>query len=110
MGVRFFYIFNLVGFLLLWGLFGSDAAAPQNELNLHSTALPIENTQVAQQGSDTLGIPVNGEPNPVLMEVVAFYGLIGLAAFFLILALLNFVNKSETPHREAAQSDETHRN
>lgn len=46
------------------------------------------------------------------MEIVVFYGLIGLTALFLVLALLKFVNKAGSPSTEhkAPPLDETHKN
>ena len=68
---------SLVGFFLLWGVFGF-AAAPRNELSIVQATLPAD-TPVA-------GIPATGQAEPLLMEIIVFYGLIGLTALFLILA------------------------
>jgi hypothetical protein len=48
--------------------------------------------------TDSAGIPVTGKPEPVLTEILVFYGLIGITALFLILALLNVANKSTAPY------------
>ena len=47
------------------------------------------------------GIPLTGESEPVLTEIVVFYGLIGLTALFLTLALLNFANKWISPNKQS---------
>jgi hypothetical protein len=106
------YTFSLVGFFLMWGLFGFVAAAPRGEPNFRVTVLPVEATTVLPGTTDSAGMPVTGEPEPALMEIVVFYGLIGLTALFLILALLNIANKSTAPYvqRKHPPSDDAHSN
>jgi len=91
------YLLSLVGFFLMWDVFGFVAAAPRNAPDLQATVLPAENTEVVPEATDPAGIPVTGEPEPLWTEILMFYGLIGLAALLLILALLNFANKSTAP-------------
>ena len=98
MNRRLTYAFGLVGFFLMWGVFGFAAGAQRNEPQAPATLAPVENTPVIPEGTSSAGIPVTGRPAPVLTEVVVFYGLIGLTASFLILALLNFANKSTAPY------------
>ena len=81
----------------MWGVFGFAAGAPRGELGLQATQPPVENTP-ALPATDSVGLPVTGRPEPVLTEVVVFYGLIGFTALFLVLALLNIANKPTAPY------------
>lgn len=92
------YLFGLVGFFLMWGVFGFVAAAPRGEPNMQATVPPVENTPVMPEATGPAGIPVTGDPEPVLTEIVVFYGLIGITALFLVLALLNVANKTSAPY------------
>ena len=98
MNRRLRYAFGLVGFFLMWGVFGFAAGAQRNQPETPATLAPVEDTPVIPEATSAAGIPVTGRPAPVLTEVVVFYGLIGLTASFLILALLNFANKSTAPY------------
>ncbi|HJQ13903.1 MAG TPA: hypothetical protein VJ830_04070 [Anaerolineales bacterium] len=102
------YFVSLVGFLLTWGVFGSMAATPRSEPSLQATV--PQNTAIPPETTNLMGIPVTGEPEPLWADILGFYGLIGLAALFLILALLNFVNKSIAPSvgRKGPPSKKTH--
>jgi hypothetical protein len=112
MNRKMIYVFGLVGFFLMWGVFGFAAAAPRGEADLEATLQPVENTPILPAETEAVGIPVTGETEPVWIEVVGFYGLIGLAAMFLILALLSFANKLTAPavERKGPPSEETHKN
>jgi hypothetical protein len=105
------YIFSLAGFFSMWGMFGFTVTASSIEVVLQETPSPMETTPVAPGATSSEGIPVTGEPAPVWTEIVVFYGLIGLTALFLILALLILANKSTVPHVEhkGPTSDKTHR-
>jgi hypothetical protein len=111
MKTRRMYIGCLVGFLLLWGMFGFTAAPLHGETVLQGTPLPVESTPVEPGATNSAGIPVTAEPEPVWTEILVFYGLIGLTALFLILALLNIANKSTAPYVEpkGTTSDKAHR-
>ena len=104
------YILSLAGFLSMWGMFGFTVTASRSEVLLQETPSSMEATPVAPDATSSNGIPVTGEPAPVWTEIVVFYGLIGLTALFLILALLNLANKSTVPHVEhkGPTSDKTH--
>ena len=91
------FAFSLVGFFLMWGVFGFAAAAPRNEPSLLQAAVRAEKTAVVPADTPVGGIPATGQTEPVLMEIIVFYGLIGLTALFLILALLSLANKSTAP-------------
>lgn len=111
MSRKMIYFFSLVGFFLMWGLFGFAAAAPRSELNLLATVPPVETTPIDSGVTEAVGIPVTGESEPVWIEILGFYGLIGLAALSLILALLNFANKATAPYtnHKVPPSEETHK-
>lgn len=104
---RLAYTFILVGFFVTGGTFGLAAAAPHAQPGVPATVLPVETT-APQQVTDSAGVPVTGEAEPVLREILVFYGLIGLTGLFLILALLNFINKppaSYTNHKGRSSDD-----
>jgi hypothetical protein len=96
-------LLSLVGFFLMWGVFGFAAAAPRGEPDVRVKVPLVENTVVVSEATSAAAIPVTGEPEPLWTEVLVFYGSIALAALFVILALLNFVNRftktsEKTPH------------
>ena len=105
------YVFGLVGFFMMWGVFGFAAAAPRADPNLQATVPSVVDTPVFQPETESAGIPVTGDTQPVWREIVGFYGSIGIAALFLILGLLSFANKSTAPavQRKAPPSEETHK-
>jgi LPXTG-motif cell wall-anchored protein len=111
MNQKMIYFFSLVCFFLLWGLFGFVAAAPRSAPDLPATVPPVQTIPVIPEVTETVGIPVTGESEPVWIEIMGFYGLIGLAALFLILALLNFASKSTAlyPKSKGPTSEETHK-
>ena len=93
-------------------MFGFTITASRSEVILQETPSLMETTPLAPNATNSDGIPVTGEPAPLWTEIVVFYGLIGLTALFLILALLNLANKSTVPHVEhkSSTSDKTHGN
>ena len=103
------YLFSLLGFFLMWGVFGFAAAAPPAESGLQATVPPVEATPIIPGGTDPARIPVTGEPERGWTEILGFYGFIGLAALFLILALLSSANKSTAPavQHKVPPSEET---
>ena len=111
MNRKMIYLCSLIGFFLMWGLFGFAAAAPRTESSLQATVPPVENTSVVSGATEAAGIPVTGDSEPVWIEILGFYGLIGLAALFLILALLSFANKSTAlyPENKAPSGEEPHK-
>lgn len=88
------FFLGLAGFFLLWGLFGFLAGAPRNEPGVQET--PAELQSIFNPAESTLSpqVPVTGESEPLWMEVLVFYGLIALAALFLVFGLLSFANNS----------------
>jgi hypothetical protein len=94
------YTFILVGFFVTGGTFGLAAAAPQAPADLPATVAAVESPGAVPQPTDPAGVPVTGEPEPVLSEILVFYGLIGLTALFLVLALLNMANKPTGRYRD----------
>jgi hypothetical protein len=105
------YTCILVGFFVTGGTFGLAAAAPHAQADAPATIPAVETTGVLPPATDAAAIPVTGEAEPVLTEILVFYGLIGVTALFLILALLNFANKPTAPYpdRKTPSSDEAHR-
>lgn len=103
MNRKLIYTFSLIGFFLMWGVFGFVAGVPRGETRLQETLPPVESTPVPPQSTDLAQIPVTGESEPLLMEVVLFYGLIGLTALFLVFGLLTFANRSTAA--DAQQDD-----
>ena len=101
------YVFSLIGFFLMWGVFGFIAAAPRAEIGAQADVPVLQSTAVVTEVTDSTGIPVTGEPEPLLTEVVVFYGLIGLTALFLMLALLNVVNKAPYAQHKERPSNKT---
>ena len=97
MNRRLTYAFGLIGFFLMWGVFGFAGGAQDNQPQTPATLAPVENTSVMPEATSAAGIPVTGKP-ALLREVVIFYGLIGLTASFLILGLLKLANKSTEPY------------
>ena len=111
MSRKMIYLCSLVGFFLMWGLFGFVAAGPRNEPGLQATVPTAGSTPVVPAATEIAGILVTAESEPVWIEIVGFYGLIGLAALFLILALLSFANKSTAlyPKGNGPSSEESHK-
>ena len=110
MNRKMVYLLSLVALFLLWGVFGFLAAPAASGLALQGTIPAAERTLSLPEGTPAAGIPITSEPEPVWTEIVVFYGLIGLTAMFLMLALLSFANKSTTPYAEQQRqpSNETH--
>jgi hypothetical protein len=100
MNRKLVYAFGLVSFFLMWGVFGLAGAAPRGDPDSQATVPPVDVTPIVSGSTDSAGIPVTAEPEPLLTEIVVFYGLIGLTALFLILALLSMANKSTAPYME----------
>jgi hypothetical protein len=94
MNRRHTFILGLVGFFLLWGLFGFLAGAPRRELTLQETPAALQSILSSAESTLPSQVPVTGEAEPLWMEVVVFYGLIGLAALFLVFGLLSFANST----------------
>lgn len=108
MNRRSIFAFGLGGFFLMWSVFGFAAAAPSTEPSLVRALPAAQTTPLVPADTPEPGIPATGQAKPVLMEIVVFYGLIGLTALFLILALLNLANRSTAPavRPKAPPSDE----
>lgn len=105
---KLIYVFSLVGFFLMWGAFGFVAGTPRSGSAFQET-MPPRVSPSAPLATDAAGVPVTGEPEPGLTEILVFYGLIGFTALFLTLALLKLASKSATSHsrHEAGAPHET---
>jgi hypothetical protein len=86
-----FSIFSI--FFLVWGM--SSSGALHKETLAKSARPVIESTPVFSESTPTVIIPVTGK-SQLGWGVLIFYGLIGLAALILILALLDSANHSTT--------------
>jgi len=96
-----FSIFSI--FFLVWGM--SSFGALHKE-TLAKSALPaIGSTPVVSEATQTAMIPVTGR-SELGWGVLIFYGLIGLAALILILALLDSANHSTTFYAKRKTSRE----
>ena len=100
MNRKIVYLLGLTGFFLMWCVFGFIAAPPPGGLALQATVPAMERTSIPPEGTLAAGIPVTSKPEPVWTEIVVFYGLIGLTAMFLILALLRIANNPTAPYFE----------
>lgn len=95
MNRKLIYMFSLIGFCLTWGVFGFMAAGPRSEPVLQASALSEKHNVVTPVVTPNAAIPVTAEAQPGILFV---YSLVGVAALFLILALLNAANKQTVPH------------
>jgi len=81
-------------FFLIWGASGSAAASHRDFLP--QSILPgAKNTPIVPEATKPPLIPVTGNPH-LGWGILVFYGLIGVAALTLILALLDSANQSTT--------------
>ena len=91
----------------MWGLFGFMAAAPRSEPVMQATVLPEDSAGVVPGTTANAAIPVTGEA-PSAAGILSIYGLFGLGALLLILALLTVANKKTVPvERRKEPSDES---
>jgi hypothetical protein len=97
MNRKLMYTCSLLGFFLMWGMFGFVAAGPRGEPGAPATVPPVEPSVVVPEAT-AAGIPLTGEPEPIWTEIVVFYGLIGLTALFMILGLLKIANRPTAPY------------
>jgi hypothetical protein len=96
-----FSIFSI--FFLVWGMSSSGALHKES---MAKSALPVTvTTPVPSESTQTVMIPVTGK-SQLGWGVLIFYGLIGLAALILILALLDSANHSTTFYAKRKTSRE----
>jgi hypothetical protein len=100
-----FSIFSI--FFLVWGM-SSSGALPKE--TLAKSALPaMESTPDNSELTEPVTIPVTGK-SELGWGILIFYGLIGLAALILILALLDSANHSTTFYAKRKTSREVAQN
>ena len=90
----------------MWGVFGFAAATPRSEPVSQATLPPADNTLVVPGGTANPAIPVTGDTQPGA-GLLLVYGLLGLGALVLILALLNAANKSTAAYRRKEPPDKS---
>jgi tellurite resistance protein TehA-like permease len=93
---KWIYTFSLIGFFLMWGVFGFVAAAPRNVPVTQGTVVPEENPPVVPAATANAAIPVTGQTQSVT-GIFLIYALFALGALILILILLNAANKRTIP-------------
>jgi len=96
-----FSIFSI--FFLVWGM-SSSGALPKGTL-AKSALSAVDSTAVDSELTQTVMIPVTGK-SQLGWGVLIFYGLIGLAALILILALLDSANQATTFYAKRKRSRE----
>lgn len=96
MNKKLISIFSLIGFFVLWGVFGLAASAPRND-PLQATPAPQGRTVIVPGATAQAAIPITGDPK-MQTEVLLVYGFFGFVALFIILALLNAANKPRTTY------------
>ena len=108
MNRKLIYIFTLIAFFIVWGVFGFAAATPRGE-SPQPALSSAETTSVISEQADSRVIPVTGSQQ-LGWRILLVYGLIGLATLSLILSLLNAANKSTAlyVHRKEHSTDEMH--
>lgn len=97
MNRKLIYTFSLIGFFVLWGVFGFAAGAPRNDSVSQSTPAAQDSTVIVPAVTAQAAIPVTGDPK-METEVLLVYLFFGLVALFIILALLNAANKPRTTY------------
>ena len=95
MNRRLIYLWSLLGFFLMWGVFGFVAAAPRSEPDVQIAAPPGESTTVQPDSGGEALIPVTGEAQTG-SSVPVGYILLGFIAVLGLLALLNAANKTSS--------------
>ena len=91
------YLWSLIGFFLMWGVFGFVAATPRSEPGLQAALPPLESPAAAPDAAADAVIPVTGEAQTESRVSIA-YILLGFIAVLGILALLNAANKPASSH------------
>ena len=106
MNRKLLYILSLTGFFVMWGVFGFAAGAPRSEPS-QAAVLPRENTALVTDAAADEAGPITRERQSDPGRVIV-YGLIGLGALAMILALRNKANKATAPYvRRKGPPDES---
>ena len=107
---KLIYIFTLIGFFLMWAVFGLAAAVPRGEALVQSVPPELANSSVVPEVTQQGMIPVTGNQQ-LGWGILLVYGLIGFATLALILSLLNVANKLTALYaqRKERPSDRTYK-
>lgn len=97
MNRKLIYTFSLIGFFVLWGVFGFAAGAPHNDPMSQVTPAEQDSTVIVPEVTAQAAIPVTGDPK-MQTEVLLIYVFFGLLALLIILAFLNAANKPRTTY------------
>lgn len=86
------YVWTLIVFFLMWGVFSFVAAGLRNEPAGQVAAPAVENFSSQSNDEGSAGIPVTteGQPQP---SITIAHVLFGFIVVFGVLALLNAINK-----------------
>ena len=90
---KLLYVLSLIGFFVMWGIFGFVAARPYSEPVLRDTLAPAHSTEMNSDVADP-AIPVTAQPPSARM--IDLYVLLGLGIVVAILALWNVAHKPVT--------------
>ena len=90
-------------FFLVWGM--SSSGVSHKETLAKSALQAVERPPVISESTQSVTIPVTGK-SELGWGVLVFYGLIGMAALILILALLDSANHSTTFYAKRKTSQE----
>ncbi|HSL44164.1 MAG TPA: hypothetical protein VK897_12075 [Anaerolineales bacterium] len=90
---KLLYVFSLIGFFLMWGVFGFVAASSRSEPALRATLVPVESTKMNAEIIDP-AVPITGEQPASAITVL--YVLLGFGILIAVLALLNAANRPAT--------------
>ena len=91
------YVWTLIVFFLMWGVFGFVAAGSRSEPAGQVAAPAVGNFSSQSNAERNVGIPVTGEGQPQPRITLAQV-LFGFIVVFGVLALLNTANRSATTY------------
>lgn len=96
MNRKLIYIFSLIGFFLMWGLFGFAAATPRGD-NAPQITVPSDDSHAVNPDLSADAVVPGVEEQPAT-RVMLLYVLLAYGVLVVILALLNAANKPTTTY------------